>query len=62
MSLPNGTKKITWFFLFAGKKKKLIYLITHFRDLANLANVITRKELEFSEPGRHKAEIQCILC
>ena len=23
MSLPNGTKKITWFFLFAGKKKKV---------------------------------------
>ena len=63
MLLPNGTKKITWFFLFAGKKKKrLIYLITHCRDLANLANVITKKELEFSEPGRHKAEIQCILC
>ena len=35
-------------------KKWLIYLRTHFRDLENLANVITKKELEFSEPGGTK--------
>lgn len=64
--MPSETKKTTCFLPFTvcsfQKTNWLICLVTYFRDLANLANAISKKELEFSEPGRHKAEIEHILC
>lgn len=47
--MPNREKKILCFLLFSEKKKKkknkpvLICLMTHFRDVANLVNVICKK-------------------